>query len=277
VRAIWLDGRNAMTIDSAGRPVHLEEGASDMTLRTAVIRADGTISSEALIDPRVCDCCQTSAVATSGGAVVAYRDRSAAETRDISVSVFANGAWSEPANVHADGWKINGCPVNGPALASMSQRFGSIVLRTVAAAWFSAARDTARVLFASSNDGGRSFGLCDSARWGRAVGACLDALRWFRRGMGDVARDARQGSADSTAARGEGRCPRSADHRGAHAGRTVGRIPADGTERGPVRIRVDRGGDAGSPANGDGADFGRREALNPHRSGASQPKSRGEN
>jgi hypothetical protein len=52
--------------------------------------------------------------------------------------------------VHDDGWKINACPVNGPALSARGSR--------VAIAWFTAARDTARVNVAFSTDAGASFG-----------------------------------------------------------------------------------------------------------------------
>lgn len=149
VRAVWLDGRNAMTTDSSGHAVHREEGEADMTLRTAVIDADGGLSGEALLDARACDCCQTAAVAVPRGALVAYRDRSGEEIRDISVVRMEDGIWSEPEPVHRDGWKIAGCPVNGPSLAAVGDR--------VAVAWFTAAQDTPRVLLAFSDDGGHRF------------------------------------------------------------------------------------------------------------------------
>ena len=150
VRAVWLDGRGGMAVDGMGRPVHLEEGEADMTLRTAVVGADGALSEEALLDPRVCDCCQTAAALTTRGAVIAYRDRSADEIRDISVVRLENGAWSEPEPLHADGWKITGCPVNGPSLAAAGER--------IVAAWYTAAQDSPRVLVAFSDDGGHRFG-----------------------------------------------------------------------------------------------------------------------
>jgi hypothetical protein len=52
--------------------------------------------------------------------------------------------------VHADGWKIDGCPVNGPAVAADGE--------VVAVAWFTAAGDTARVRVAFSTDAGATFG-----------------------------------------------------------------------------------------------------------------------
>jgi hypothetical protein len=105
---------------------------------------------EWLVDERVCDCCQTSAVPTTDGVVVAYRDRSDDEVRDISVSRFADGAWSAPVSVHADAWQINACPVNGPVVTAAGD--------DVAVAWFTAVGDAPKTLLAFSGDGGRTFG-----------------------------------------------------------------------------------------------------------------------
>ncbi len=143
--AVWLDGRNY---------VHAESDAPleprGMTLRAAVIGSDGTIRESALLDALTCDCCQTSAAPTAHGAIVAYRDRSAEEIRDIAVVRYENGQWSAPQTVHQDGWQINGCPVNGPALAAADSR--------VALAWYTEAAPSPRVLLAFSQDAGRSFG-----------------------------------------------------------------------------------------------------------------------
>jgi hypothetical protein len=148
-RAVWLDGRNAVR-DSAGHLIPLPEGMADMTLHTTVLSAGGTLADDWELDSRVCDCCQTAAVATPGGALVAYRDRSPREVRDIWLTRMEDGRWSEPYPLHADGWTIAGCPVNGPALAAEGDR--------VAAAWFTGARDTSRVWVAFSDDGGARFG-----------------------------------------------------------------------------------------------------------------------
>ena len=148
-RAVWLDGRQGVR-DSAGHPLPVPEGTAEMTIRTTVLAADGALAEDWELDPRVCDCCQTAAVATPAGALVAYRDRSADEIRDIWLTRMEGGRWSEPYPLHADGWKIAGCPVNGPALAAAGNR--------VVAAWFTGANDTSRVRVAFSPDGGATFG-----------------------------------------------------------------------------------------------------------------------
>jgi hypothetical protein len=99
---------------------------------------------------------------TAEGPIVAYRDRTDREVRDISVVRFADGRWSEPRTVHADGWEINGCPVNGPSIAASG--------RQVAVAWFTAAQDVPRVKLAFSDDAGGSFGEPVVVDDGRPIG-----------------------------------------------------------------------------------------------------------
>lgn len=139
--AVWLDGR-AMA-DGEGH------GGGDMTLRAARIAADGTLSHEAEIDDRTCECCQTDVVVTTEGPIVVYRDRSAEEIRNMSISRRVEGEWTEPATVHDDGWMIEGCPVNGPAAIADGER--------VAVAWFAAPEDEPRVSVTFSVDGGVTF------------------------------------------------------------------------------------------------------------------------
>jgi hypothetical protein len=105
--------------------------------------------SEEAVDRRVCDCCPTASAVTTDGPLLAYRNRSADEVRDIYVSRFTGDAWTVPALVHADGWTINGCPVNGPALSANA--------RLVAIAWFTAPNDHGHALVAFSKDAGRTF------------------------------------------------------------------------------------------------------------------------
>jgi len=143
---VWLDGRHM-------DPEYTERGDHPpaMTLRHAVLDRGAEVRDELLLDEQVCECCATDAVLTEGGAlVVAYRDRTADEIRDIYVIRMTDGSVSQPVRVHADGWEIAGCPVNGPALAADGER--------VAIAWFTAAGETARVLTALSDDGGVNFG-----------------------------------------------------------------------------------------------------------------------
>jgi hypothetical protein len=140
---VWLDGRNM-------KPSPDGEGIGDMSLRAATFAADGTQASDAAVDTRVCECCPTAAAPLADGVVVAYRDRSPDEIRNIQVVRLAGGRWSAPAPVHDDGWRIDGCPVNGPAASSAG--------RDVALAWFSVQEDRGHAFVAFSQDGAASFG-----------------------------------------------------------------------------------------------------------------------
>jgi hypothetical protein len=146
--AIWLDGRNMKGM----KDEHDEDKPSpvSMTLRYAAIDASGKISDEAELDERVCECCQTSAALSRDGVVAVYRDRSQNEVRDIYSVRQASGAWVKPQVVHADGWEINGCPVNGPSIAAAG--------RNLAVAWFTGAGGEPHVKVAFSSDAGATFG-----------------------------------------------------------------------------------------------------------------------
>jgi hypothetical protein len=143
--AVWLDGRNTV-----GHREGSPGPAPNMTLRVATVTSGGGLRGEAELDGRTCDCCPTAMVMTDHGPLVAYRDRSPAEVRDISVMRRDGGRWTAPTSVHADGWKIAGCPVNGPALDARGSR--------VVVAWYTAPRDTGQVNVAFSNDAGSTFG-----------------------------------------------------------------------------------------------------------------------
>lgn len=153
--AVWLDGRHMASGQHDDPGGHGGHGAGDMALYCAVIEADGGVSGELRLDPRVCECCPTALVRLADGTlVVAYRDRGPDELRDIAIvrgRADEAGSWSEPRAVHADGWRMPGCPVNGPALAARGSE--------VACLWFTlGANDSPRVLVARSTDGGRTFG-----------------------------------------------------------------------------------------------------------------------
>ncbi|HKY03953.1 MAG TPA: sialidase family protein [Blastocatellia bacterium] len=145
VAALWLDGRNKKPDPHGG---HASTG--DTNLRYTVVGAGGQASEDMLIDPRVCDCCPTSAALTSEGPVAVYRDRSEKELRDISIVRLVKGRWTDPRPVSTDGWEIHGCPVNGPSVAADGRR--------VAVAWFTAPKEKSRVKIAFSNDAGATFG-----------------------------------------------------------------------------------------------------------------------
>ena len=156
--AVWLDGRE---MTPGGKDDH-GHGHGNMTLRYVKIKRDGTLTDEAKLDARVCECCQTSAAMTAEGPVVVYRDRSDDEIRDISIVRWKAGKWTEARAVHNDGWKLSGCPVNGPSVSATGKQ--------VAVAWFTTVNDKPQVRLAFSGDAGESFGSPITIDDGNPVG-----------------------------------------------------------------------------------------------------------
>lgn len=154
---LWLDGRD---MKPAANPEHDSEG--DMSLRFTTVSVSGRLGEEAVLDRRTCECCQTAMTRAASGLVVAYRDRSAEEIRDIAVTRLVDGAWTAPQHVGSDNWHFPGCPVNGPALAAQGD--------TVAIAWYTAPEGVPRVFVAFSADGGATWSAPQRVDEGRPQG-----------------------------------------------------------------------------------------------------------
>jgi hypothetical protein len=175
--AFWLDGR-----ELANWSFDEPEALLGVSLRVARVAADGSITERAIVDPMVCDCCQPDVAMGPSGPLVTYRDRTADDIRDIVVRTFSDGQWQEPISVGSEAWFIEGCPVNGPAIASVN--------RSVAVAWFTAADNRPRVRYARSDDAGEKFGSAIDIDTDGAYGqvdVIVDSkgssvVSWWRRG-----------------------------------------------------------------------------------------------
>jgi hypothetical protein len=139
---IWLDARDQEnnTTDPEGGVVTLRFTSFDPAWKQAA---------DVEVNKRVCECCQTAATITADGVIAAFRDRSEKEIRDIAVTRFENGKWSDAQIVNPDNWEVDSCPVNGPALSARG--------REVAVAWFSAKDDQGHAYAAFSHDAGRTW------------------------------------------------------------------------------------------------------------------------
>jgi len=134
--ALWLDGR-AM----------VDGGA--MQLRFRVVPAAGAPGPETVLDDATCECCGTGLAMLPNGPAAVYRNKTSDHLRDIYLARRIAGVWQPGVALNADGWMIQGCPVNGPSLAAAGN--------FAAAAWFTAVPGP-RVRLAISRDGGRRFG-----------------------------------------------------------------------------------------------------------------------
>jgi hypothetical protein len=131
-----------------------------MRLYTTTIIPKGELGLEIMLDNMVCECCPTSAVNTSVGPLVAFRDRYADETRNIQLAFINDNQLPRPIN--EDGWIVPGCPVNGPAMVANGDN--------VAIAWYTAPDNKPQVNISFSNDGGRTFGNLIRLDGGSAIG-----------------------------------------------------------------------------------------------------------
>ena len=177
---LWLDGRK-MINEVTDDPLQ-----SGMTLRAAFADENGNLHDEQLVDELICDCCQTDVAITAAGPIAVYRDRSIDEIRDISVTRFVDGKWLPGRPLAEDGWRISGCPVNGPSIDADGD--------DVAVAWFTGANGRPVVKLSFSDDSGRTFGtpfeVIDGSVLGRVGVVLLDngdvAVSWLQLSDGGV-------------------------------------------------------------------------------------------
>ena len=150
VQAVWLDTRIAAAaserpVPSAQRPDPLPPAPSAgghvhganmpstrQDLYAAVIDPRGPIT-ERLVATDVCFCCKTAIAQTDAGLAAAWRDVYPGSLRDISFARLDDSPEITRVRVAEDGWQINGCPEDGPAMAADPQGHPHIVWPTLVA------------------------------------------------------------------------------------------------------------------------------------------------
>lgn len=153
--AAWLDGRQRGT------------GQDRQALYSRLL-GEFPERPDRLLDDSVCDCCQLALTRLPADRwMIAYRDRTADEIRDIVYSLPTATGMSPPQPLGADHWKIAGCPVNGPRLAARAERLAAI--------WYTGAGDLPKVQSRVSTDGGRTFTAPNRLDLGKPVGR-VDAV-----------------------------------------------------------------------------------------------------
>ena len=153
----WLDSRQRAAAASLAKGESHQHEASDhdhggkdaMMLRGALFDAGVQELGEWPLDVSTCDCCTTSSALTDRGVVVVYRGRGANEIRDTRLVRFDGKHWTSPREVHADGWQIAGCPVNGPVVVAKGN--------TLWVAWYTEASGLPELRAARSDDAGDTF------------------------------------------------------------------------------------------------------------------------
>lgn len=108
----WLDTDTNGTY--SGRPV-----------RFARTNGDRGFEKSVLVDLAACECCRTAlSVDGQGNIRIVFRDLLAGSVRDISASISSDNGktFNTAIPFSGDNWKVDGCPHNGPSIASRNEK-----------------------------------------------------------------------------------------------------------------------------------------------------------
>ena len=121
VHTIWLDHRGMAANKAGDHSAH--KGDHDgvaMAQKSALYYSGARAGTERELFTGVCYCCKTAMVAAPGGVLyAAWRHVFEGNLRDIALTSSRDGGktFAPMTRVHQDGWAINGCPDDGPAMA----------------------------------------------------------------------------------------------------------------------------------------------------------------
>ena len=135
--AIWLDHRGMATGGSKDHSAHKgEHDGVAMAQKSGLYYASsrGASGNERELFKGVCYCCKTAITTGPDGTLyAAWRHVFAGNFRDIAFTSSRDGGKSFAAmtRVNQDGWSINGCPDDGPAMAVEASGVVHLVWPTV--------------------------------------------------------------------------------------------------------------------------------------------------
>jgi hypothetical protein len=150
----------SLALDEAARP--WVAWLQNSTLRLAAGDEGGNaFTNDSVVDDLVCECCQPAVLAYGDQLLVAYRnlirDEAGQASRDIHVAraAIAVSEFAAPVQVSDGTWRIDACPIAGPALGEHAG--------TLYAVWMDGRFDDGTfsrtdIWLAASTDGGASFG-----------------------------------------------------------------------------------------------------------------------
>jgi hypothetical protein len=157
VHVAWLDRREM----PVGKPEDYPGGglktehkllADTVAIYTAQWSGGKTFSKNVRVAGNVCACCRASIGFVGKRMLIAWRSVDTAGMRDIAIAASEDNGrtWSAPRVAIRDDWKINACPHVGPALATIGD--------TLFLSWMTRGARRSGVFFATSRDGGKTFG-----------------------------------------------------------------------------------------------------------------------
>ena len=140
----WLDGRD--------NPGHGGMHAATAAVYLArSVNQGRSFEKNVKVAENICPCCRPSIAFADGKVVVGWRWVEPGDVRDIFLATSSDKGqtWTKPTMVGRDGWKINGCPHVGPALASLGGK--------LYATWFSEGSGDPAIYLSASGDAGQTF------------------------------------------------------------------------------------------------------------------------
>jgi hypothetical protein len=147
------DAHGGVPHSSGGGTHMMRDGLPGPEIRIARSTDGGvSFSVSRVVAADACPCCRTAMAAGADGSIyVAWRANDD-NVRDVVVARSTDGglSYGAPVRVHADGWRIDGCPHAGPALAVDAAG-------TVHVAWYTGREDAPGLFYATSRDGAASF------------------------------------------------------------------------------------------------------------------------
>jgi hypothetical protein len=155
--AVWLDHRDQPPVGKeTGHGTHQHAAQHDgvaMAQKSALYYApaDGS-RPEHKLAAGVCYCCKTALAAGKNGLLfAAWRHVYPGNLRDMALALSRDhgASFSDPARVSEDGWAINACPDDGPAIVADAEDNVHIVWPTV----LPGSRPEGAVFYASTVDG----------------------------------------------------------------------------------------------------------------------------
>lgn len=162
VGVLWLDHRDAAAMPMQHHDTAKSKTADapkpDPTERAKLSKLYfATLGGDAgkPIASGVCYCCKTSLVASGDAFYGVWRNVYAGSQRDIAFTASQDGGrtFSAPVRVSDDGWHIDGCPENGPAIAVRDSRI-QVVWPTPPDG---KSETPLAIFYAASSDGGKTF------------------------------------------------------------------------------------------------------------------------
>ena len=155
--AIWLDHRGLEEAGKTGAHEHHQGAARDavaMAQKSGLYYAAAAeaVSPERELAKGVCYCCKTALAAGADGAIyAAWRHVYPGNLRDIAFAVShdAGRSFSDPVRVSEDGWAIDACPDDGPALVVDDRETVHVAWPTV----MSGRKPEGGIFYASTRDG----------------------------------------------------------------------------------------------------------------------------